>query len=44
MHCLCVYECAADPRTACALTGTYHLHSDMGACPAHPDVVVVWNA
>ncbi|SEU46506.1 hypothetical protein [Nonomuraea wenchangensis] len=41
-NCTCVYDCSADPRTACGLSGTYHLHSDMGACPVH-STVVVWN-
>lgn len=44
MRCLCAYDCAADPATACGLSGTYHLHSEHGSCPTHPNAVVVWDA
>jgi len=40
--CTCVFSCAEDPATRCALTGEWHVHPDdgtgvFGLCPAHPD-------
>lgn len=35
--CECVYSCADDPATACSLSGEWHVHPDLGPCPAHPD-------
>jgi len=43
-QCLCTFACDSDPRTACSLSGTYHLHSEDGACPQHPNAVVVWDS
>lgn len=41
-ECTCVFTCAEDPKTACSLSGEWHVHPDnglgiFGPCPEHPD-------
>lgn len=43
-ECTCVEYCNQDPRTACRLSGTPHVHpadpshpGAYGPCPAHPE-------
>lgn len=41
--CTCVHTCSEDPRTACSLSGDWHVHPNrwpgdvFGACPDHPE-------
>ncbi len=43
-ECTCVYDCANDPATMCALSGDWHVHpadpqwpNIFGPCPIHLD-------
>lgn len=35
-QCTCYHTCAEDPRTACSLSGTWHVHPGE-PCPVHPE-------
>ena len=34
--CVCYHTCAEDPRTACSLSGEWHVHPGE-PCEVHPD-------
>lgn len=39
--CLCYHSCADDPRSACSLSGDWHVHAGE-RCPTHPDAPGDW--
>lgn len=41
MTCECRHTCAEDPRTACGLSGDWHVHQG-DRCPVHPDAPGDW--